>query len=106
MFHTNRKVKLPLSFYINNGQVAEKVMTLISVGEGELLEETISNIREVALQHDQEVMGEATFAKTLVGFIDTIKTNPVDKLNLILDMARMAITLRNIEVGKVQTRFF
>ncbi|MFQ5707845.1 MAG: hypothetical protein ACE5HO_10375 [bacterium] len=92
----NRKVRLPLSFYVNNSLLAEKVMKLISARDGELPGLTMKNIQEMASRHEQECMGEPTFAKALIDLIEKVNTVPEHKLNMILELARVTIYLRNL----------
>ncbi|NIR52588.1 hypothetical protein GWO43_28770 [candidate division KSB1 bacterium] len=88
---------LPSSYYLYNGRIAEQVMNLISQKNGQLAEATIEKIREYVSEQEQEYLGEPTFAKAVAQLIDKIKTDPEDKINLILDTARITLLLKNLK---------
>lgn len=58
MIYDGSKKRLPTSFYISKGKVAEKVMTLITRRDDESAEVTIDNIRAIVLRHQQEYIDE------------------------------------------------
>lgn len=95
------KVKLPQSYWIRNGKLADQIMLLILKNMNEQPETTIESIRGLALKHKQEVMGEPTFAKAVVELIEKIKTDHKTKINLIVDAAKVTINLRNLKTGQV-----
>ncbi len=99
MFDIGRQVGLPLGYYINNGNLAEQVMRLVALSEGDLPELTISNIKELALMHEQSFAGQPTFARALIELIEKIDTRPADKLNLISDIAKITIALKGLKLA-------
>lgn len=101
MLNRRSKVRLPLSYYIRNGEFAEKVMMAIQQGHGELADITLAKLREMALKHEQEYMGEPTFAKAVVELIDRTKTNSNDKLKLISDITKMTIIAKIVKTGEI-----
>jgi len=102
MLQLHDKTRLPLSYYVNNGNLAEKTMKLIRRRDGEVAEATIAVVKALALQHEQECMGEPTFARAIVELIDRTKATADDKLALIEQTAKMTLLLRNLLTGQLR----
>lgn len=75
MFNVGRRVGLPIEYYINNGNLAEQVMQLITLNQSDLPELTINNVKELAFQHEQWFCGQPTFARAVLELIERINTN-------------------------------
>jgi hypothetical protein len=91
-FAPNRR--LPRDFYVDNGNLAEKIMSVLSAKVADPIK--LGRVREIALSQELEFMGEPTFARALVEMIDKIDASPNHKLHLISDAARITIALRHL----------
>ena len=88
---------MPVSYWVNNGELAYQLMEFISQQKHQVPERYISKIKKIALNNEQEFMGEPTFAKSVVQLIEKINVGPEAKLNLILDAAKITIIIKNIK---------
>ncbi len=93
-----KRVNLPVSYYLDNGNLAEKIIKIISQSNGEAAEATIANIRKIVHRENHEYMGEPTFAKAVFELIEKVTTDPGEKLNLILETAKITLLLRNLKI--------
>lgn len=95
------KTNLPDSYWIENGRLAAQIMTLINNGSSAESRWLIQNIKQTAMEHKQEFMGEPTFAKTVIQLIEKIKAEPPAMLSMIADMARVTLKLLDLKTEQV-----
>ena len=99
-----KNVKMPGSYWVNNGQLAEKMIVLLAREKSEDPELTLDKIKKIILDHKQRNQGESTFAKGFIELleeVDAIKVDYQTKLKLIFDTAKITVDLRNLLAGPV-----
>lgn len=92
---------LPISYYLNNGTLAEKIIAIISQQDGEVAAETIHRIQRMVHNENQECLGEPTLAKAVLELIEKVTADPGEKLHLILETAKLTLLLRNLKIKQL-----